>query len=252
MAWSTRELAELAGTTVNAVRHYHRAGLLDEPARRGNGYKQYDARDLARLLQIRRLRDLGVPLADIGRLDLPGDDADAVLEAVDAELAAGIERLQKARDDLATVIRDRGPLDVPAVFGSVARRLGPSDRALVAIYAQFFDPASMDEVRRMVEVEPVDIARDFDELSPSADDAQREELAGRIAPLLAQHRVDYPEVSTRPLRGDVRREVVDDTLRTVLSQLYHDAQRDVLARAIRLSHQAQDGAGTGPAQTSGG
>jgi len=29
MAWSTRELARLAGTTVNTIRHYHRLGLLD-------------------------------------------------------------------------------------------------------------------------------------------------------------------------------------------------------------------------------
>jgi DNA-binding transcriptional MerR regulator len=41
VAWSTRELAELAGTTVNTVRHYHRIGLLDEPERRNNGYKEY-------------------------------------------------------------------------------------------------------------------------------------------------------------------------------------------------------------------
>ncbi|MEQ3553652.1 WhiB family transcriptional regulator [Pseudonocardia nematodicida] len=40
VAWSTRQLAELAGTTVRAVRHYHEVGLLDEPARRANGYKR--------------------------------------------------------------------------------------------------------------------------------------------------------------------------------------------------------------------
>jgi DNA-binding transcriptional MerR regulator len=33
MAWSTRELAELASTTVNTIRHYHRLGLLAEPER---------------------------------------------------------------------------------------------------------------------------------------------------------------------------------------------------------------------------
>ncbi|MEO3798201.1 MerR family DNA-binding transcriptional regulator [Nonomuraea sp. B10E15] len=37
MPWSTRELAGLAGTTVNTIRHYHRLGLLDEPERRYNG-----------------------------------------------------------------------------------------------------------------------------------------------------------------------------------------------------------------------
>jgi DNA-binding transcriptional MerR regulator len=44
MAGSTRELAEFAGITVNTIRHYHRLGLLDEPKRRYNGYKQYGVR----------------------------------------------------------------------------------------------------------------------------------------------------------------------------------------------------------------
>ena len=37
MAWSTRQLAEMAGTTVKSVRYYHQLGLLDEPERLGNG-----------------------------------------------------------------------------------------------------------------------------------------------------------------------------------------------------------------------
>ncbi|WAP52215.1 MerR family transcriptional regulator [Arthrobacter sp. ATA002] len=73
MPWSTSELAELAGTTVNTVRHYHRSGLLEEPDRMSNGYKQYGARHLARLLQIRRLRDLGVPLAQIEAVGFSGN-----------------------------------------------------------------------------------------------------------------------------------------------------------------------------------
>ena len=50
MGWSTRELAELAGTTIKAVRHYHEHGLLEEPRRAVNGYKQYGAGHLVRLL----------------------------------------------------------------------------------------------------------------------------------------------------------------------------------------------------------
>jgi DNA-binding transcriptional MerR regulator len=48
VAWSTRELAELTGTTVNTIRHYHRIALLDEPTRRYNGYKQCGVLDLVR------------------------------------------------------------------------------------------------------------------------------------------------------------------------------------------------------------
>ncbi|MFH8439740.1 hypothetical protein ACWGJV_30675 [Streptomyces tendae] len=36
MAWRPRQLAELAGTTVGAVRHYPDVGLLEEPPRRAN------------------------------------------------------------------------------------------------------------------------------------------------------------------------------------------------------------------------
>src|SRR6185312_16235456 len=33
VAWSTSELAHLAGTTARTVRHYHDVGLLEEPRR---------------------------------------------------------------------------------------------------------------------------------------------------------------------------------------------------------------------------
>ena len=49
MAWSTRQIADLAGTSVRAVRHYHEVGLLAEPERRSNGYKQYGVAHLVRV-----------------------------------------------------------------------------------------------------------------------------------------------------------------------------------------------------------
>ena len=58
MSWSTREIAELAGTSLRAVRHYHDVGLLPEPERRSNGYKQCGVAHLVRLLRIKRLVDL--------------------------------------------------------------------------------------------------------------------------------------------------------------------------------------------------
>ncbi len=65
MTWSTRELATLAGTTVNTVRHYHRVGLLDEPQRMSNGYKQYGVAHLVRETINERNTDL---FAASGRL----------------------------------------------------------------------------------------------------------------------------------------------------------------------------------------
>ncbi|GID30441.1 helix-turn-helix domain-containing protein [Paractinoplanes brasiliensis] len=108
MAWSTRELAELAGTTVNTVRYYHRVGLLEEPGRRSNGYKEYGPQELARLVRIRRLVELGVPLARIGS---DGAVLPETLRQVDADLAADIERLNRARTGIAAILRGSAGLE---------------------------------------------------------------------------------------------------------------------------------------------
>jgi len=92
------ELAEAAGTTVRAIRHYHRLGLLPEPPRSSNGYRVYALEDLVRLMRIRWLAGSGVPLASIptmlgsatdgdARTDLTAD-LEALLADVDAQLTA--------------------------------------------------------------------------------------------------------------------------------------------------------------------
>jgi DNA-binding transcriptional MerR regulator len=107
MAWSTRELAELAGTTVNTVRHYHRLGLLEEPGRRPNGYKEYGLPHLVCLLRIRHMVALGVPLSEISAARSNGVDVPPeVLRRVDAELAVEMERLRRARSTIAAILRD--------------------------------------------------------------------------------------------------------------------------------------------------
>ncbi len=44
------QLAEYAGVTVKAVRHYHRRGLLPEPPRDASGYRRYRAEDAIALV----------------------------------------------------------------------------------------------------------------------------------------------------------------------------------------------------------
>ena len=100
MAWSTREIAELAGTTLRTVRHYHDVGLLPEPERRPNGYKQYRVAHLVRILRITRLTGLGFSLSRIAAMG-GADDPEDALRALDAELAATIARLQRVRVELA-------------------------------------------------------------------------------------------------------------------------------------------------------
>ncbi|WP_432278787.1 MerR family transcriptional regulator [Nocardia carnea] len=62
------ELAAAAGTTPRAVRHYHRLGLLPEPARPGNGYREYGMAELTRLMRIRWLAGNGLPLGAVAAL----------------------------------------------------------------------------------------------------------------------------------------------------------------------------------------
>ncbi len=68
VGWSTNQLADLAGTTLRTIRHYHEVGLLAEPERQANGYKSYGVPHLVRVLRIKRLTGLGLSLTEIADL----------------------------------------------------------------------------------------------------------------------------------------------------------------------------------------
>ena len=70
------EIAKLAGVSVRTLRHYHAIDLLPEPPRGENGYRDYGAGDLVRLLRIKRLSSLGFSLSRISE----------VLDEMDAHL----------------------------------------------------------------------------------------------------------------------------------------------------------------------
>lgn len=108
------ELARLAGVTVRALRHYHQVGVLAEPARRSNGYREYDVHDLIRVLRITRLASLGIPLERMpGLLDDTSDDAGALLDELDAEMAGQIDRLTRQRDLIARLRDHNAAPDLP-------------------------------------------------------------------------------------------------------------------------------------------
>ncbi|WP_155980775.1 MerR family transcriptional regulator [Nocardia sp. CNY236] len=90
------QLAEFAGTTTRAVRHYHRLGLLNEPHRRSNGYREYTISDAVRLMRIRWLATNGVPLGSVAAIlaqeKSSEDDRDVVADL--RALIVGIEKEQ--------------------------------------------------------------------------------------------------------------------------------------------------------------
>lgn len=96
------QLADYAGVTIKAIRHYHERGLLPEPDRDSSGYRRYTAQDAITLVKIRTLAHAGVPLARIE--DLLGADPDALTAAIaeiDQDLADRIAQLRRTRDQLA-------------------------------------------------------------------------------------------------------------------------------------------------------
>lgn len=232
MAWSTRQLAEIAGTTIKAVRHYHEIGLLDEPARRPNGYKQYETAHLVRLLQIKRLSDLGVPLAQIATMGRADQEPDEALRVLDSELEATITRLQRVRAELAVILRHRAPADLPAGFSAVARDLTDVDRSMLMIYAQVFDDDAMDALRKLMNEQPAtDADAQFETLPADADRATRQALAERIAPFLEQQLATYPALGdpgSHSLHGP---DLMESAVVQALRELYNPAQLEVLYRA---------------------
>jgi DNA-binding transcriptional MerR regulator len=58
------QVARLAGINAKAIRYYESIGLLPPPERRSNQYRRYSLADVNRLILLRRIRYLGVPLAE--------------------------------------------------------------------------------------------------------------------------------------------------------------------------------------------
>ncbi|WP_322409978.1 MerR family DNA-binding transcriptional regulator [Microbacterium invictum] len=232
MAWSTRQLADLAGTTVKAVRHYHKVGLLEEPERLSNGYKQYQVPHLIRLLQIVRLAELGVPLSQIATLDRSEERPDDAIAVLDAELAATIARLQRVREELAVILQHRSPAALPARFAPLADRLTEPDQSLVMIYSRVFDDEAIGELERMIRDNPVSAAEaELVALPADADRDTRRRLGEELAPDLAEAREAYPWL--RDPGAYARHDAADAeaTVGRAVGELYNLAQLEVLHRA---------------------
>ncbi|RVW07275.1 MerR family transcriptional regulator [Prescottella agglutinans] len=142
------DIAQAAGTTPRTVRHYHRLGLLDEPRRLANGYREYDMADLVRLMRVRWLAGAGVPLGSVSAIVAATTDDDAAddleadltarLDTIEAEqrvLAAKSARLHQMLD-AHRAGRPVSPLppDLALVFGELIA--GETDPAVRAEFAR--------------------------------------------------------------------------------------------------------------------
>jgi DNA-binding transcriptional MerR regulator len=127
------QLADYAGVTVRAVRHYHQRGLLAEPARDASGYRRYDASAVVDLIRIKTLAQAGVPLARIEELlgAGPGQFTQAIAH-IDKAMAARIRDLKQHRRQLAELTGGERlflPADVVDLLDQL-RAMGVSQRAV--------------------------------------------------------------------------------------------------------------------------
>ncbi|GAB2862248.1 helix-turn-helix domain-containing protein [Lentzea nigeriaca] len=235
MGWSTSQLAELAGTTLRTIRHYHDVGLLAEPERRANGYKSYGVTHLVRVLRIRRLTDLGLSLAQIAELGDGDEHPGEALRVLDAELAATIERLQRIRVELALILRQGAPTDLPPdIAATVAEaNLSPQDRAATVVIAQLLSPEALATYNEVLKGHSKDIAiAEFDNLPADADEETRQRLADRMSalPYVQEMRAAFPDAVG--MYGDSPRgeKFAMQTMAKVVVELYNKAQIDVLIR----------------------
>lgn len=237
VAWSTREIAELAGTSLRAVRHYHQVGLLAEPQRRSNGYKQYGVDHLVRLVRIKRLTDLGFSLPQIAAMGDADDHPEQALRDLDAELAATIERLQAARRELAIILEHSAPTDLPPEFvpPETVAKLTDADRSLVVVATRVLGPRGLETYADLIQNAPDEpVVSAYDQMPADADEATREEMAHRLVPYIRALHVAYPGLVDTNADAPGGARFAQETIAAAMSDLYNEAQLDVLARAGRM------------------
>ncbi|WP_030679639.1 MerR family transcriptional regulator [Streptomyces cellulosae] len=155
------ELAAAVGVTTRTVRHYHHLGLLPEPERLGNGYRDYTLRHAVVLARIRRLTELGLGLAEVRDVlaEDAGKDLVEVLTELDEDLAQQEAAIRERRARLRSLLDDEGGLpdegpvspELAALFSEVgpmpASPMAAKDREILTL----IDTAATPEVReRMI------------------------------------------------------------------------------------------------------
>ena len=134
---TSKEMESRSGVPRANIRYYEAEGLLN-PARRGNGYRDYSEEDLRTLEKIKLLRRLGVSVEELRALGAGEADLTAVLDRRLAELGgerASLDRVQRVCGDLrrsgatfASLAPGRylADLDAPALPGEAGAALWKS------------------------------------------------------------------------------------------------------------------------------
>jgi DNA-binding transcriptional MerR regulator len=97
------QVAHLTGVKAKTIRYYESVGLLPRPARFANRYRRYCQADINRLLLLRCIRSLGIPLAQARQLLMEASDArcldvqQEILRLLNARLIALSQEIAELR-----------------------------------------------------------------------------------------------------------------------------------------------------------
>ena len=113
------KLAKHTGFGIETIRFYERRGLIEDPARRPSGYRDYPPSVVKRLQFIQRAKELGFSLSEIGDLLSLRVDEDRtcsdVLDVANAKITeierkiAELAKMRNALSSLASACTGEGP-----------------------------------------------------------------------------------------------------------------------------------------------
>ncbi|MGP9844603.1 MerR family transcriptional regulator [Brachybacterium sp. 107] len=145
-------VADLVGVSVRTLHHWDGVGLVRPGGRSWSGYRLYGADDVARIHRVLVYRELGLALAEIGRiLDDPSVDPREHLHRQRTLLQERIRRLEKtarAVDEMierTDMTHEKSTTNATGTTGTTGTSLSPEEQA--RIFGTDWDPAYEDEAR---------------------------------------------------------------------------------------------------------
>jgi Cu(I)-responsive transcriptional regulator len=99
------EASKRSGVSQRMIRHYEGLELIPKAARRDSGYRDYDDKDVHTLRFIRRARDLGFPIEEIGQLLALWQDRGRASADVKALASARAEELKRKEKEIQAMRR---------------------------------------------------------------------------------------------------------------------------------------------------